>query len=73
MHNQVHDPVQKQIRLQEARRLMLGEDMDAASAGYCVGYDDPAYFTREYKRFFGMPPMRDVGRLRQATRATVDK
>lgn len=64
---------QKQLRLQEARRLMLGEDMDAASAGYRVGYDDPAYFTREYKRLFGMPPMRDVGRLRQVTRTSVGK
>ncbi len=59
---------QKQIRLQEARRLMLGEDMDAANAGYRVGYEDPAYFTRQYKQLFGMPPMRDVERLRQAAR-----
>jgi AraC-like DNA-binding protein len=57
---------QKQLRLQEARRLMLGEDMDAASAGYRVGYDDAAHFSREYKRLFGMPPMRDVGRVREA-------
>jgi AraC-like DNA-binding protein len=55
---------QKQLRLQEARRLMLGEDLDAAGAGYRVGYDDPSYFSREYKRLFGAPPMRDVGRLR---------
>jgi AraC-like DNA-binding protein len=60
---------QKQLRLQEARRLMLGEDLDAASAGYRVGYDDAAHFNREYKRLFGMPPMRDVGRLREAARA----
>jgi AraC-like DNA-binding protein len=60
---------QKQLRLQEARRLMLGEDLDAASAGYRVGYDDAAHFNREYKRLFGMPPMRDVGRLRQAAGA----
>jgi AraC-like DNA-binding protein len=64
---------QKQLRLQEARRLMLGEDMDAATAGYRVGYDDPAYFTREYKRLFGMPPMRDVGRLRDTARASIGK
>jgi AraC-like DNA-binding protein len=62
---------QKQIRLQEARRLMLGEDLDAASAGYRVGYEDAAHFNREYKRLFGMPPMRDVGRLREAARASV--
>jgi AraC-like DNA-binding protein len=57
---------QKQIRLQEARRLMLGEDLDAASAGYRVGYGDASHFTREYKRFFGAPPARDVERLREA-------
>lgn len=55
---------QKQIRLQEARRLMLGEDMDAASAGFRVGYEDPAYFSREYKKLFGAPPQRDIARLR---------
>lgn len=55
---------QKQIRLQEARRLMLGEDMDAASAAARVGYEDPAYFSREYKKQFGAPPQRDIARLR---------
>jgi AraC-like DNA-binding protein len=55
---------QKQIRLQEARRLMLGEDLDAASAGHRVGYEDPAYFSRDYKRLFGAPPQRDINRLR---------
>ncbi|RYZ85156.1 MAG: AraC family transcriptional regulator [Proteobacteria bacterium] len=55
---------QKHLRLQEARRLMLGEDLDAASAGYRVGYDDASHFNREYKRLFGEPPMRDVERLR---------
>ena len=55
---------QKQIRLQEARRLMLGEDLDAASAGFRVGYEDPSYFSREYKKLFGAPPQRDIGRLR---------
>ena len=57
---------QKQLRLQEARRLMLGEQLDAASAGYQVGYDDASHFNREYKRLFGLPPMRDVERLRAA-------
>jgi AraC-like DNA-binding protein len=57
---------QKQIRLQEARRIMLGENLDAASAGYRVGYDDASQFSREYKRMFGQPPMKDVGRLREA-------
>ena len=57
---------QKRMRLQEARRLMLAEDLDAAGAGYRVGYSDASHFTREYKRLFGTPPMRDVERLREA-------
>jgi AraC-like DNA-binding protein len=56
---------QKQLRLQEARRLMLGEDLDAASAAYRVGYHDASHFNREYKSLFGVPPMRDVQRLRE--------
>jgi AraC-like DNA-binding protein len=55
---------QKRMRLQEARHLMLGEDLDAASAGYRVGYSDASHFTRDYKKLFGAPPMRDVERLR---------
>jgi AraC-like DNA-binding protein len=57
---------QKQLRLQEARRLMLGEGLDAANAGFRVGYGDASHFTRDYKRRFGEPPMRDVARLREA-------
>ena len=57
---------QKQMRLQEARRLMFGEGLDAASAGYRVGYSDASYFNREYKKLFGVPPVRDVVQLRQA-------
>lgn len=60
---------QKQLRLQEARRIMLGENLDAASAGYRVGYDDASQFSREYKRLFGQPPVRDVERLREAARS----
>jgi len=56
---------QKLLRLQEARRLMLGEDLDAASAAYRVGYHDASHFNREYKSLFGVPPMRDVQRLRE--------
>ncbi len=56
---------QKHLRLQEARRLMLSEGMDAAGAGFRVGYDDPAYFSRDYKKLFGAPPQRDLARLRQ--------
>jgi AraC-like DNA-binding protein len=54
---------QKQIRLQEARRLMLGEDLDVASASFRVGYEDPSYFSREYKKLFGAPPQRDIAKL----------
>jgi AraC-like DNA-binding protein len=55
---------QKQIRLQEARRLMLAENMDVAGASFRVGYEDPSYFSREYKKLFGAPPQRDIVRLR---------
>jgi AraC-like DNA-binding protein len=55
---------QKQLRLQEARRLMLGENLDAASAGYRVGYDDASHFSKDYKRLFGIPPASDAERLR---------
>lgn len=59
---------QKRLRLQEARRLMLGEHLDATSTAYRVGYDDVSQFTREYKRMFGLPPARDMERLRGAAR-----
>ena len=62
---------QKQLRLQEARRLMLGEGLDATSAGYRVGYGNASHFTREYKRLFGEPPMRDVEQLRDGGRERV--
>lgn len=55
---------QKQIRLQEARRLMLGENLDAATAGFRVGYEDPSYFSRDYKKQFGAPPQRDIATIR---------
>lgn len=57
---------QKQLRLLEARRLMLTEDFDAISAAYQVGYESPSQFSREYSRMFGAPPMRDIERLRTA-------
>jgi AraC-like DNA-binding protein len=56
---------QKQLRLQEARRLMLSEDVDAATAGFRVGYESASQFGREYHRLFGAPPARDRRRLRQ--------
>jgi AraC-like DNA-binding protein len=55
---------QKQLRLQEARRLILSRSIDAATAGHSVGYDSPSQFSREYKRLFGAPPQRDIDRLR---------
>ncbi|MBV9689581.1 MAG: AraC family transcriptional regulator [Ktedonobacteraceae bacterium] len=64
---------QKRLRLQEARRLMLSEDLDAASAAYRVGYQDASHFNREYKSLFGVPPMRDVQRLREVVLASADQ
>jgi AraC-like DNA-binding protein len=58
-----------QLRMQEARRLMVAEGMDAASAGYRVGYESPSQFSRDYARLFGVPPGRDAGRLRATTGA----
>ncbi|MDG3007182.1 AraC family transcriptional regulator [Paludisphaera mucosa] len=60
---------QKRLRLQEARRLMLAEALDAAAAGYRVGYESPSQFSREYRRSFGEPPRRDMARLRTASPA----
>lgn len=60
---------QKQLRLHEARRLMLGEGLDASTAGYRVGYDDPSHFSRDYKKQFGQSPIRDVERLRSTVLA----
>ena len=51
---------QKQLRLQEARQLMLNEKLDAGSAAVRVGYESPSQFSREYSRLFGAPPLRDV-------------
>ena len=55
---------QKQLRLQEARRLILSQSLDAATAGHSVGYESPSQFSREYKRTFGAPPAQDIARLR---------
>ncbi|MDD2853379.1 MAG: AraC family transcriptional regulator [Desulfuromonadaceae bacterium] len=55
---------QKQLRLQEARRLMLAERLDAANAAFQVGYESPSQFSREYNRLFGAPPLRDITNLR---------
>jgi len=58
---------QKQLRLQEARRLMLAEHLDAATAAFQVGYESPSQFSREYNRLFGAPPLRDITSLRQVS------
>ena len=56
---------QKQLRLQEARRLMLAEHLDATTAAFQVGYESPSQFNREYGRLFGAPPRRDITNLRR--------
>jgi AraC-like DNA-binding protein len=59
---------QKVLRLQEARRLMLSSMMDAGAASQQVGYLSASQFSREYSRFFGNAPARDIAKLRQETR-----
>jgi AraC-like DNA-binding protein len=56
---------QKQLRLQAARQRMLMDGIDATSAAYEVGYESVSQFSREYSRFFGQPPMRDIRALRE--------
>ncbi|MCY1420326.1 Exoenzyme S synthesis regulatory protein ExsA [compost metagenome] len=55
---------QKQLRLQEARRLMLSEGLEVSVAGHRVGYESPSQFSREYSRLFGAPPLRILAGLR---------
>lgn len=56
---------QKQLRLQEARRLMLAEGAHAGAAGFAVGYESPSQFSREYRRLFGAPPRQDINRMQE--------
>ena len=63
---------QKQLRLHTARVRMLTDGMDAASAAFEVGYESPSQFSREYSRFFGQPPMRDI-KARQLTGAASER
>lgn len=63
---------QKQLRLQEARQLMLNENLDAGSAAVRVGYESASQFSREYSRLFGAPPQRDIARMRRAPFAAAD-
>lgn len=60
---------QKQLRLHEARRLMLVERLDVGTAGYHVGYQSPSQFSREYTRLYGLPPLKDVNSAREAVAA----
>lgn len=55
---------QKQLRLQEARKLLLAKSTDAAEVAFQVGYESPSQFSREYSRLFGYPPREDIKRLR---------
>jgi AraC-like DNA-binding protein len=55
---------QKRLRLEEARRLMYGEGLDAAEAAFRVGYESASQFSREYRRMFGAPPRQDVAALK---------
>ncbi|MFO0809331.1 MAG: AraC family transcriptional regulator [Gemmataceae bacterium] len=61
---------QKRLRLQEARRLMMDEGLDAASAAFRVGYESPSQFSREYRRMFGTPPRQDVTAVKAQAQAT---
>jgi AraC-like DNA-binding protein len=58
---------QKWLRLNEARRLMLVEPLDATTAAFQVGYESASQFSREYSRLFGTSPLRDITNLRQMT------
>jgi AraC-like DNA-binding protein len=62
---------QKQLRLQEARRLMLVGGATAGTAGFAVGYESPSQFSREYRRLFGAPPRQDIERLHAAPSAEI--
>ena len=57
---------QKRLRLHAARQRMLTGELDAASAAFEVGYESPSQFNREYRRFFGQPPIRDIKALRDS-------
>jgi AraC-like DNA-binding protein len=61
---------QKRLRLHEARRLMLGDGLDAAEASFRVGYESPSQFSREYRRMFGAPPRQDVASLKVEAQLT---
>lgn len=60
---------QKQLRLQEARRLMLSGPVGATMAALTVGYESPSQFNREYRRLFGQPPLQDIKAMRRSSEA----
>ena len=60
---------QKRLRLLKARRLLLFEPRDAAAIGFSVGYESASQFSREYARMFGLPPVRDMARLKMPASA----
>ena len=55
---------QKRLRLQEARRMLIGGEFDVTEAGFLVGYERASQFSREYRQLFGSPPSQDIARLR---------
>ncbi|RFP18692.1 MULTISPECIES: AraC family transcriptional regulator [unclassified Duganella] len=63
----------KQLRLQDARQLMLNENIDAGSAALRVGYESASQFSREYTRLFGAPPLRDIRRLQEASESMAER
>lgn len=63
---------QKQIRLQEARRMLLSEGMEVAAIGFSIGYESPSQFSRDYRRLFGTPPGRDGALIRAGVLAPVE-
>ncbi|WP_018634367.1 AraC family transcriptional regulator [Neomegalonema perideroedes] len=63
---------QKQLRLQEARRLLLADRADIARIGYAIGYESPSQFSREYRRLFGSPPGRDGKAIRSTFAPHID-
>lgn len=64
---------QKQLRLYEARRLLLSEAADAAEVAFRVGYESPSQFSREYSRMFGLPPKEDLKRVKVSYNQQIDE
>jgi AraC-like DNA-binding protein len=62
---------QKQVRLREAQHIMISNRIDAASAGYAVGYGSPSQFSREYRRMFGIPPRQHVNQMRMLSQISL--